>query len=536
MADQTVLRASLPCGDVMKRVAYAIHNQLQNILHNMRIQSPELRTQSLLSFISRSKKKLSQLLAITRWLDFAGIPQFFSNMSQLQLKISTHMNRLNENQDALYFTHSQLFSHRIRSLDVISAKDILARGTYPHLPASIFSCGLPWEDPSQQKIFDEETLRRNLNIFLRSKLALVDPIPADIDFSSIRGGLLTVRLDGMFEMILTLDYLDSNSPWNILKFKLCVKSHVRESFDYQQNVSGVENDILTVLRSISVAASPSALTSELESSVPLSSSDSRVQTAAILEEGNIIVDDSHSNENVITSAVTTGIDNNKNTEDNSNVVINTGNIAILPRLHTICEHSSYATALRYFYIQALELSRTIWNGICEAEFQEKTTHSQMVFRFWRSNVTGFFQYELRVIQLRSPLSSYSSIDSEVVLVDADGKQIGGDVGLAPDARNFIRNSKSDNSINSSGKNADVVQSTNTDKDTFTLNHRRVPQLFAELWTCSAPDDSEGSLRIKRRRVLRNKAICTSSESNTNELNLTSNGNVLAGGGTHQNCL
>lgn len=425
MSDQVILRATLPCGDVMKRVAYAIHNQLQNILHNMRIQSPELRTQSLISFISRSKKKLSQLLAITRWLDFAGIPQFFSNMSQLQSKISTHTNRLNENQDALYFTHSQLFSHRIRSLDVISAKDIMARGTYPHLPASIFSCGMPWEDPSQQKLYDEETLRRNLNIFLRSKLALVDPIPTDIDFSSIREGLLTLRLNGMYELTLTLDYLDFHSPWNILRFKLCVNSHARESFDYQQNVSGMETGVLTFLRSISSPTPPTTAILEPEPVPPLLSSNSST-SPPILEKMDAIIDNSNVTDSVIAASDSTieiaATDSIKNEKDDGSS--NIGNSPILHRLHTICQHSAYATALRYIYIQALELSRTIWNGICEAEFQEKTTYSQVVFRFWRSNITGYFQYELRIIQLRSLSSSYIPLDTEIVLVDFDGKEIG----------------------------------------------------------------------------------------------------------------
>jgi hypothetical protein len=498
MADQVVLRTTLPCGDVMKRLAYAIHNQLQNILHNMRIQSPELRTQSLLSFISRSKKKLSQLLAITRWLDFAGIPQFFSNMSQLQSRISTHTNRLNENQDALYFTHSQLFSRRIRSLDVISAKDIIARGTYPHLPASIFSCGMPYEDPSQKKIYDEDTLRRNLNIFVRSKLALIDSIPTDINFSSIKEGLLTLRLDGMYELTLTLDYLDSSSPWNILRFKLSVDSHERESFDYQQDVSEVENDVLIFLRSISSPTPPPAPILETELSVPLLISSNGSINSPILE---YIIDNNNPDDPAMISAVTTLTDSMKNKEDSNSI----GKSPILHRLHTICQHSAYATALRYLFIQALELSRTIWNGICEAEFQEKTIYSQVVFKFWRSNITGYFQYELRVIQLRSPSSPYTPLDTEIVIVDLDGKEIGGDVGLAPDARNFTRNSKIGINLNA---NTDVV-SDNVDD---AKKSEKFPQLFAELWTCSAPDDSEGALRMKKRRV-RNENTLSSNEFN-----------------------
>ena len=478
-------KLSLPFGDVIKRLAVAIHSQLQNILHNMRIQSPELRTQSLLAFISRSKRKLAQLLAITRWLDMPGVAQFFTNMSQLQLKISSRENRLNENQDALYFTHSQLFSRRIRTLDVVSAKDILARGTYPHLPASIFSSEMPMEDVSESNDAAETALRKSLDIYLRSKLALDDAVPSDIDFSSIDKGVLKLRVTNMYELLLTLDHLDTSSPWNVLRLKLCVVSHPQESFHSVQNLSGVENDILLVLRRI--AEGPALLISAskaLESQVATASSSSSSSSSATAS--------SSSESGLIENNDALGINSNDltGTDGNNSTITNTQNRALLPRFHTICQHTAYATALRYLYVQALETSRTIWSGLCHADFQEKRFYSQFVFRFWRSRNTGYYQYELRVIQLRSPTQTYVPLDEEIVCVDSDGEEVGGDVGLMADIRETNKE-----------KTAISNQNQSSDSSSSADSAFKPANLILELWTCSAPDDSEGSLRITRRRVL-----------------------------------
>jgi Mediator complex subunit MED14 len=490
-------KLSLPFGDVIKRLAVAIHSQLQNILHNMRIQSPELRTQSLLAFISRSKRKLAQLLAITRWLDMPGVAQFFTNMSQLQLKISSRENRLNENQDALYFTHSQLFSRRIRTLDVVSAKDILARGTYPHLPASIFSSEMPMEDVLESNDAAETALRKSLDIYLRSKLALGDAVPSDIDFSSIDKGVLKLRVTNMYELLLTLDHLDTSSPWNVLRLKLCVVSHPQESFHSVQNLSGVENDILLVLRRIAEgpAQLSAAAVTDFSSSSSTSASSSSA-TASSSESGLIENNDSLG----FNANDTIGSDGYNST------IANTRNRALLPRFHTICQHTAYATALRYLYVQALETSRTIWSGLCQADFQEKRFYSQFVFRFWRSRNTGYYQYELRVIQLRSPTQTYVPLDEEIVCVDSDGEEVGGDVGLTADIRETNKE-----------KTAFSNQNQSSDSSSSADNSFKPANLILELWTCSAPDDSAGSLRITRRRVL-GKNI----PPNTSELSVRNN--------------
>jgi Mediator complex subunit MED14 len=470
-------KLSLPFGDVIKRVAFAIYNQLQNVLHNMRIQSPELRTQTLILFISRSKKKLAQLLAITRWLEMPGVSQFFSNMSQLHFKIAMRENRLNENQDALYFTHSQLFSRRIRSLDVVTAKDILARGTYPHLPTSIFSNGTTTGNSLETTQSTEISLRRSLDLYLRSKLALNDEVPSDINSSTIANGVLTITVNNMYELMLTIDYLDICSPWNVLRLKLCVSSHSNESFHSQQNLSEVENDVLMVMRRISA-----------KSYVPFCAPTPNI-------DGSSNEESSHLNAPLADPTSMTTPD-----AINSDISVNncrSGVITpppLLPRFHLICQHTALATALRYLYLQALEASRTIWVGICQAEFQEKRDYSQLVFRFWKSHTTGYYQYELRVIQIRSSRQIYVPMDIETALVDEDGKEIGGDVGLTGDVRDFSRESALNARLESAQSDGSSSSSSLSQRKT------KESKLIVELWTCSAPDDSEGSLKMTRRRV------------------------------------
>lgn len=492
-------KLSLPFGDVIKRVAFAIYNQLQNVLHNMRIQSPELRTQTLIMFISRSKKKLAQLLAITRWLDMPGVSQFFSNMSQLHFKISTRENRLNENQDALYFTHSQLFSCRIRSLDVVTAKDILARGTYAHLPKSIFSYGSIQDIHREPSEPSESSIRKSLDLYLRSKMVLNDEVPPDINFSTIDNGVLTIRVNNMYELVLTIDYLDISSPWNVLRLKLCVSSHSNESFNSQQNLSEVENDVLMVMRRISAKAHQSLKNA--------AHCEDTIGTRKFLQQESSFVD---TKSVTVHDAITDDVSISERHYDAL------ASPALLPRFHRICQHTAYATALRYLYLQALETSRTIWAGICQAEFQEKRDYSQFVFRFWKSHMTGYYQYELRVIQVRSHHQIYIPMDVETALVDDDGKEIGGDVGLTADVRDFSRD------IGPNARPESTLSDGSSSLPSSSLQHRKKElKLIVELWTCSAPDDSEGSLKMTRRRVKQNHQESPSQKSSaTNSKNTT----------------
>ena len=231
-------RQCLPFGDVIQRTARSIHQELSTLLQNMRQQSPVMRTQKLLLFIVKCKKRLAQLLAIARWLSVPGVSQFFANMSQLKAKIWMLDNGLNELQDGLFHVHACLYSQRLRSLDVLTARDILAtRGSCPLMPTSMFAPAseiallATSSNPSATlstpttTTFDEASLRTSLNLYLRAKLALIDPIPNEIDYSHIHQGVLTLRMNDLFELILTLDYLDTNAPWNVLRYRMLVGSH-----------------------------------------------------------------------------------------------------------------------------------------------------------------------------------------------------------------------------------------------------------------------------------------------------------------------
>jgi Mediator complex subunit MED14 len=246
-------RNNKPFGDVVQKAAMAMYQELSTLMYNLRSQSPVLRTQRLLAYIARTKKRLAQLLAIARWLGVPGVTQFFNNMGQLKTKIWTKDNELNMLQDGLFFTHGGLFSRRLRPLDVLTARDILARGRCDTLPASLFvsaahihappadlaaaaaaatailapssSSSSPLSASSGDDAAaaaddaDVAALRRSLNIYLRAKIMLHDPVPADVDAAAVDHGVLTLRVLGLFELVLTLDHLDEQAPWNVLRYR-----------------------------------------------------------------------------------------------------------------------------------------------------------------------------------------------------------------------------------------------------------------------------------------------------------------------------
>lgn len=117
------------------------------------------------------------------------------------------------NLDEMYFCHASIFSMRSRPLEIIKAKDILARETYHNLPAAMFSCGKP-DFPND---LEPASVSRDLTVYIRTKLSLEDisglPFPL---VTTIQDGLLTLECSHYFKLFLTLKTLHEGSQWCVL--------------------------------------------------------------------------------------------------------------------------------------------------------------------------------------------------------------------------------------------------------------------------------------------------------------------------------
>ena len=72
----------------------------------------------------------------------------------------------------------------------------------------------------------------------------------------------------------------------------------------------------------------------------------------------------------------------------------------LQHVHAICMHVALGTVQRLMYVQALDMSRSLWRGRLEVEFVDEISESVCTFRFWKSCFSDSFQYQLRIKQVR----------------------------------------------------------------------------------------------------------------------------------------
>jgi hypothetical protein len=186
----------------------------------MRGQDPELRTTELRQFISRSRRKLLQLYALAKWLSSAGITQCFRAIADFNGQLTTLDQETARNLDEMYFCHAGIFTMRSRPYEVPLAVDIAATRTYPSLPSSMFSCGKP-DFPAAM---DLDTVRRDLNVYLRAKICASSLQEREAMTVVVEGGVLKLEVAHYFALYLTLSTLSEDANWLVLNCRLLTKA------------------------------------------------------------------------------------------------------------------------------------------------------------------------------------------------------------------------------------------------------------------------------------------------------------------------
>ena len=241
-------------GDVMQRVAMKIYSELTDVIDLMRNQDPELRTVELLAFISRSRKQISQLLVLNRWLSTPAASQSIKSSEIFKQQYSHINDTVARNLDEVYFAHAGMYIQRSQALSVLRAKDLLARGTYSALPRSIFSCG----KPAFPAVIDSRQVLSDLDIYIRAKLLLKERSMQSTSMigvrRSLRNGVLYLWQPHLFMLALTLVLLREQSDWNVLGCRLLATRSIDSSSEdentIEYDVAPLEVHLLEVLRRI----------------------------------------------------------------------------------------------------------------------------------------------------------------------------------------------------------------------------------------------------------------------------------------------
>lgn len=239
---------------IIESMSKQIYWQLKQMLANFGNTDPEMRTKYLRSFVTRALVELKKLLALAKWVDASSSELLHT--TAFHQRLGEIITSLNFSKDQLFYAHCDIFrkyignniyaSSKTRSFEVVTAKDILVRGSYAQLPEAISyvaKCKPPTFIP-------KEVIIKDLDIFIRSKLLLLDPLPSElIGKCSIQNGVLTFGLPRVYELSVTLSHLDESAPWLILDCKILADSHDNERFQgtYNNKKRGLEETVFEVL-------------------------------------------------------------------------------------------------------------------------------------------------------------------------------------------------------------------------------------------------------------------------------------------------
>lgn len=206
---------AVPLGDALQRAVAQIYSDTNLLLLDLKRQDPELRTTELRSFLANSKAKLLQLLSIVRWLGKPHIMQLFHSITQYNMDMATIDGVMARNLDEMFFIHGSVFPLRSSRHECVVARQVMTNGVYCSLPMATNTAGrkpLPADMPAP-------ILQGKLDLFIRCKLARLDPLPKDSRYvAAIRSGVLHVSCRNVFSLQLTLQALASDASWMLVHF------------------------------------------------------------------------------------------------------------------------------------------------------------------------------------------------------------------------------------------------------------------------------------------------------------------------------
>nr|XP_004494700.1 mediator of RNA polymerase II transcription subunit 14 isoform X1 [Cicer arietinum] len=216
MATAELGQQTVELSTLVTRTAQDSYNSLKELVDKCR--SIELsdtdKKISMLKFLSKTQQRMIRLNVLSKWCQQVPLIQ---HCQQLASTVSNHDMCFTQAADSLFFMHEGLQQARAPVYDVPSAVEILLSGSYQRLPKCI-------EDVGSQYALTEDKQKPALNkldTLVRSKLLEVS-LPKEISDIQVSDGTAMVRVDGEFQVLLTLGYRGHMSLWRILHLELLV--------------------------------------------------------------------------------------------------------------------------------------------------------------------------------------------------------------------------------------------------------------------------------------------------------------------------
>ena len=234
-------------GGTVQYVAGCLYQGLHELVTNMHAMTPELRSVKLKENFARFHSNLERLMALLRWLKSSDVKGELDSIIKRQLKGNTEYFERDITVGAVYYFHAELYSKRIRTLNISLTRDLLSMRIFSHLPDSIF-VNVKSLHRTNLKVLKE------IEMYIKLKLSVHEKLPASCSRFELVDGVLILERRNLFRLALTLAYPDKSSAWKPVHFAILAKFS-NEMLPYESdNTNILEFKVMNALMKMYVLA------------------------------------------------------------------------------------------------------------------------------------------------------------------------------------------------------------------------------------------------------------------------------------------
>ncbi|KAL1544325.1 Mediator of RNA polymerase II transcription subunit 14, variant 2 [Salvia divinorum] len=168
----------------------------------------------ILKYIVKTQQRMLRLDVLAKWCQQVPLIQY---CQQLASTLSSHETCFTQAADSMFFMHEGLQQARAPIYDVPSAIEVLLTGNYQRLPKCVEDVGMLGTLNEAQ----QGPALKKLDTLVRSKLLEVS-LPKEFTVIKVSDGVVLLRVDGEFKILVTLGYRGHLSLWRILHLELLV--------------------------------------------------------------------------------------------------------------------------------------------------------------------------------------------------------------------------------------------------------------------------------------------------------------------------
>lgn len=213
---------TISLGEVFHRVATSIHKDLIDLVALSVDSNPEINTLAMISYVSRTRRKILQLLAAIRWLSTPRTKRILDALSTYYFNLSDFERRCDNATAEMHYVHSRIYAMRSpRPLVEDAMKLMTVKRVVGLIPPAVFQCG------RKQYPSIEQTFMSDLSLVIRMKLQRESLGSSQNIFGnelkgSIKDGILTIVYSDLFRISCTLSTKSVEAPWRLLSYRILV--------------------------------------------------------------------------------------------------------------------------------------------------------------------------------------------------------------------------------------------------------------------------------------------------------------------------